>query len=239
MIGRKAFALPAVVPVSAFCGVLAPGLLGGAEAHTKAIAAHWREALATQPKLFNGRVLVAESVAFRGGRFEATFRETDYATFLWLKAGGRLSRPVHNVFSAAAVVSADGAVLLGRMAAHTTNAGEVYFPCGTPDRNDVVGGTVDLEGALLRELEEETGLDAGLLRPSDTRFVVDDGRLHACIRRFDSTLDARALVDRIERHVEAQALSELAGVVAARSAGDLTAASPAYVHAAVAHLLGA
>jgi hypothetical protein len=54
--------------------------------------------------------------------------------------------------------AADGTFLLGVMAPHTVNAGRIYFPSGVPDRSDLVGTSVDLEGSVWRELREETGL---------------------------------------------------------------------------------
>ena len=50
--------------------------------------------------------------------------------------------------------------MLGVMAAHTANAGWIYFPAGVPDFSDVDGSHIDFGKNLAREMNEETGLAA-------------------------------------------------------------------------------
>ncbi|HEY0291993.1 MAG TPA: NUDIX hydrolase [Hansschlegelia sp.] len=228
---------PEVVPTLSFGGRVEPEALDADLRASAAIDAHWARAKAANSGLFNGRVMLASSVEIVGGRLEARFHETGYATYLWLRAGGNAAYPTWNVFSAAAVVTSDGAVLLGRMAPHTATAGQIYFPAGTPDRDDLVGDRVDLEGSLARELMEETGLGQPIVRPTETRFVVIDRSLYACMRRFDTDLDAATLAGRVEAHFLSEERSELDQVALVRSMADLTDASPPYVHAAIAYLL--
>lgn len=226
-----------VVDVAAFDGALGGGPLRFDVEDVSAIATHWREAVAANPKLFDGRVLLSEQVAVEAGRLRSRYVETGFSTFLWWRANGFPKGDVRNVFAAAAVVSSDGAVLVGRMAAHTANAGQIYLPCGTPDRSDVVGKVVDLEGSIARELAEETGLSAPVVTAANERIAVFAGPRVACVRRFDSPLAADALKERVEAHLAREVEPELDAVMLIRSAQDLTPASPDYVHAAVGRLL--
>jgi len=135
-----------------------------ADAEAERIADHWRARVAKQPRLYNGRVLLLGRHALGDGPHGTTlsgeYFETDFAAFLAWRDFRFPDPTVANAFSMAALVGADGAFLLGEMAAHTANAGATYFPAGTPDPNDVFDGKVDLTASALRELQEETGIAA-------------------------------------------------------------------------------
>lgn len=129
------------------------------------IDAFWKAEIEAKPALYDGEVLIQHRGALEGGIFRAGYSFTRYKPFLAWHRMGFPGAPVRNGFAVAALRTRDGAYLLGEMAAHTANAGKIYFPAGTPDRGDVLAdGTVDLAGSVLRELEEETGLRAAEVR---------------------------------------------------------------------------
>ena len=92
-----------------------------------------------KPAIWNGRVLLLHHQVVSDGVFRGAYLETDYASFAAWRHWGRPAAAVHDCFGAAAIAAADGAFLLGVMGAHTVNAGRIYFPCGTPDPDDIVG----------------------------------------------------------------------------------------------------
>ena len=104
---------------------------------------------------------------------------------------------MRDCFSAAAIQSSDGAFLLGVMGSHTFNAGKAYFPCGTPDPNDIIGGKVDLELSVRRELKEETGLAMDDFTPEPGWTMIVDGALIGQIKVLRARESAKALHDRI------------------------------------------
>jgi 8-oxo-dGTP pyrophosphatase MutT (NUDIX family) len=108
--------------------------------------------------MFNGRVLLLRRGAIADGTLSGAYLETDFASFIAWRDWGFPDKTMRNCFPMAALRSSDGAYLLGVMGGHTATAGQVYFPAGTPDPNDIVGESVDLEAGVMRELAEETGL---------------------------------------------------------------------------------
>jgi 8-oxo-dGTP pyrophosphatase MutT (NUDIX family) len=134
----------------------------------------------------------------------------------------------------------NGGFILAEMGAHTSNAGQIYFPAGTPDPHDIVGDRVDLDGSARRELGEETGL-----RPDETAFasdwlVVDAGPRLACMKLVEIGAPADEVAREINRRIAAQANPELAGVRVVRDAHDIDRERmPAFVVAYLLHMLAA
>jgi 8-oxo-dGTP pyrophosphatase MutT (NUDIX family) len=227
---------PRVVAVSGFSGTCDPGGLFS-PAEEAAIESHWKAALAEKPAMFDGRVLLGTDAFIRNDGLVARYREVAFSAFNWWREKGG-AQSLRNVFGAAAVVSADGGVLLGRMAPHTAASGKIYFPCGTPDLSDVRDGQVYLDHSIARELEEETGLAAPDVEASSQAFAIFAPKVVAYVRRYDTALTEAELKLRIEAHLAADPTPELDRIIFVRSADDLTAASPEYVHLALPSLLG-
>ena len=78
--------------------------------------------------------------------FRCAYLETDFKAFLAWRDFGMPAAGIRNAFGMAALISADGAFILGEMASHTANAGRIYFASGTPDPSDILSETVDIEG---------------------------------------------------------------------------------------------
>lgn len=193
------------------------------------IAAYFADLQRHKSAIWNGRILLLHRHAVDGGVFRGEYLETDYASFSAWCAWGTPPAGVRNCFGAAAVVASDNAVLLGVMGAHTANAGQIYFPCGTPDPSDVFDGKVDLEASVARELAEETGcgIDAFAVEPGWT--VLDDGARFAHIKTLRSALPADALRARIRGSLAREEQPELADIHIVRGRDDFDPAMAPYV----------
>jgi 8-oxo-dGTP pyrophosphatase MutT (NUDIX family) len=193
------------------------------------IDAHFAALQRDTPALWNGRVLLMHHQDIADGVLRGGYLETDYASFAAWNHWGRPAAGVHDCFGAAAVRSADGAFLLGRMGARTLNAGRIYFPCGTPDPSDIIDGKVDLDFSVRRELKEETGLDAAEFTVELGWTTVVDGALIAQIKVLRSSERADALRARMLDHLARERQPELADVLVVRGPADFDPAMPAFV----------
>ena len=195
------------------------------------ITAHFTELQRKKPAVWNGRILLARDPVFAQGRLSASYFEADFASFLAWRDWGFADLGVVNGFGMGALRSADGAFVLGEMAQHTANAGRIYFPSGTPDLGDIRGDTVDIEGSVKRELEEETGLTPSDYQAEADWHCVVSGASIAMIKLLRVDCSGESLRAKIEAILARQSEPELAAVHLVRSVADLTANMPRFVTA--------
>ncbi|GAB1715581.1 MAG: hypothetical protein NTAFB05_06230 [Nitrobacter sp.] len=207
-----------------------------AEKRRGEIDAYFAALRARTPALWNGRVLLGRNPAFERNCFRAEYFETDFANFLAWRDWGFPDEEVFNGFGMGALRCSDGLFVLGEMAASTANAGRIYFPSGTPDLADVREGALDIAGSILREVEEETGLDPSTYRSDPGWYCVVAGPSIAVIQLLDVCVPGEALRARITHTLAGQAAPELSAIHLVRGRADFSPAMPAFVTAFIDHM---
>jgi 8-oxo-dGTP pyrophosphatase MutT (NUDIX family) len=206
-----------------------------AESRRAEIDARFAELQAKNPALWNGRVLMLNAHEVAGRVFRGSYLAVDYASFLVWQRWGCPGAGAKDCFAQGALRSADGAWLLGVMAPHTAHAGEIYFPSGTPDLDDVAGSTVDLDGSVRREVREETGLTEIDYTPAPGWRTVIGGPLIAHMRVLELREDAETARARIRRFLASEQRPELSDIYVARGPADLDPRMPPFVSAFLRH----
>jgi 8-oxo-dGTP pyrophosphatase MutT (NUDIX family) len=184
-----------------------------------------------KPALWNGRVLMMYQHTFTGAVLDGAFLESDFASLLAWHAFAYPDPAIKVCFPMSALCAADGAFVLGLMAPHTANGGQLYFPTGTPDLDDVRGDTVDFDGSLLRELAEETGLTSADVAVAPGWHAMLAGPRMALIKLLQAPEPAEALRARILAHLAREREPELADMVIIRGRADLDPRMPPFVTA--------
>lgn len=200
------------------------------------IERHFVDMQSERAGVWNGRVLFLNHYTIENRGLRGTCFETDYASMCAWRDWQFPDPTVFNVFAVGAVRTADGAYLLGEMASDTASAGQIYFPCGTPEPADLdAHGVLDLAGNLTRELKEETGLDAAELIADPGWSLVRDRGYLAIVKQLNSGQSAEALRERIMRYIAAQSRHELVDIHIVRGPMDLNPRMPRFVTAFLEH----
>ena len=209
-----------------------PGPHPWVAAEQAAIAAHWACEQVERPWLFNGTVLLHHGLQLDGGVISGISHRAPYAALLhWV--GTQPQADVWHLFGSAVMLSADNIMLLIRMAAKTANAGKVYAPAGSLDESDIRGGTVDVNGSMVREAHEETGLDMTRALAEEQLLCWRSGRRVAVFRRFRLAETAAVLAERIRDHIRDDPEGEIEDVVLVGARENSGAATPPYMQAMI------
>ena len=193
------------------------------------IDAHFAQLRVEKPEMWNGRVLLLRRGEIGDGVLSGAYSEVDFASFIAWRDWGFPDKAIRNCFPMASLRSSDGAFLLGVMGRHTATAGQIYFPAGTPDQNDIDGDTVDLERGVIRELIEETGLSVADFDAESGWFATPLGQRLALMKIVQARDSAATLHERIRAFLASQKQPELSDIHIVRGVDDLRPTMPPYV----------
>lgn len=192
--------------------------LGFEQEHRAAIDAYWAKRIRENSRLWNGPFFLFTDVICRDGLLTGQAHRTDFATFLYLRHENRDPSVTH-VTGSSLMRAADGAIIAMEMAAHTANAGRIYFPAGSFDPADVVDDRLDPMTNVRRELVEETGFSFSSSAFEDAIAVFDDDTWHVALpNRLPWTFDE--VHTRMKAHQAATGDDELARLVPIRTLAD-------------------
>ena len=208
-----------------------------ANENAAAIEAHWNNRVSENPAIFNGRTLMAADIRLTDGRLSADMLDAEFKAFLYWRDHGFPDESVKHLISLAAVVTSDNALLLGEMGPQNVTGGLIYPPCGTFSFDDVTSnGIIDDKKCAIRELAEETGLNAAP-HMNGGGIVIWYGAKVALVRLCRVPMDARDVRAFAEAHLNAQSDPELAAIHLVTGPGQIPSGrSPRYVEMLIQHL---
>jgi 8-oxo-dGTP pyrophosphatase MutT (NUDIX family) len=184
-----------------------------------AIAENWQREIAAKPALFDGTVVLLSEFGYDGGRLFGRCHAVGYSTFLYWRKD-RVATAAH-AFAHPMLVTKDNALVAIRMAAHTVNAGRVYFAAGSFEPEDFPDGVVDAHGNMVREVREETGLDISGARRAERHYALATERGTVIFRCYFLDETADEIAARIRDFVAGESEPEIEEPVIIRNADDL------------------
>ncbi len=228
------FNLPAnvILPVDSIDVRLDPAPHPFERDNAEAIAAGWLEHQAGNPALFDGTMVLLSSLTYDGGVLAGVCHEVRYSTFLHWRRHPQ-TPGAHHAFAHAMPVSGDGALVAIRMAAHTLNAGKVYFAAGSFEPIDFVDGQVDMHRNMAREVMEETGLDLDAAVPEARHHLISTPGGVVIFRRYRFSQSADEIAAQVQAHIAADPEPEISEAVLIRDASMQPVGMMSYMPALV------
>ncbi len=207
-------------------------------AERERIDAYWARLVTANPGLWNGEVLMCSHVNLAGGVLEGRFIRSDFASLAAWRDWGLQATDAFNVFGSAVVVSDDGALLYGRMASHTLNAGRIYPPGGSLEPADLTAdGNVDVLGSIERELAEETGLEVKNAEQGGLLAIFDDRCRVAIAQILRYPHSSAHLAQKVNAYLASEHKPELAGIEVIARRSQIDTRMPGFAQELALHLL--
>jgi 8-oxo-dGTP pyrophosphatase MutT (NUDIX family) len=202
-----------------------------ADERREEIDARWTARVASNPTLWNGRVLISQDVKLENGRLSAVLSETDYASFVVWRDLDWPDKSIFNIFGMGVIISSDGALLFGEMAQNTVNPGKIYPPGGSLEPRDVkMDGSVDIDHSIAEEVLEETGIDVRLCERG-LRHAVFDGQRIAVVQSYALAKTFTEIEQNFAAHVANIDHHELTRLVPLWVRRDIVGAMPEWAKA--------
>lgn len=187
--------------------------------NTELIKENWQLELQARPAIFDGTVVLLSEFGYAERRLYGRCHAVRYATFMYWRRE-RAGTAAH-AFAHPILVTSDNALVAIRMAAHTVNAGKVYFAAGSFEPEDFPGGQVDLHCNMAREVLEETGIDLAGARREQGCHALSTDKGTVIFRRYHLDMPASEVASRIAEFVAGEREPEIDGPVVIRAADDL------------------
>jgi len=197
---------------------------------------YFRRQQQANPTLWNGRLLLLRDFSIASGVLSGRLFETDYASLLAGLALNAFDATAKACFGAAALLASDDAYVVGLMAAHTRNAGQLLFPSGSIDPEDASQGRVDLDLSIERELAEETGLDADIIHARRGWYAVFAGPRIPILRVLRVNEPAQVLRERILANLSRHERAEFEDIAVVRGLADIDPRMPPWMQAFLRHV---
>ena len=193
-----------------------------AERNTAPIDAHWAQAKQRNPQYFNGIVHLVQDMRSEGDTLDASLVKTDFKSFLYWREQGFPEAGVLDGFGSALIRSSDGHIVLGRQRKGNVNSGLAYPPSGFIDEQDIgADGAIDIAQSVVREVAEETGIEAGLLVRDQGFYLTRSGAQLSIAVPFRVPMSTAELISFVERKIAASHDSELAAIIPIASRRDI------------------
>jgi hypothetical protein len=210
--------------------------------NTEKISAFWQKEQKNHPHFYDGQVHVMTSWEIRGAQssapsFIGNLCRTNFASFLYWKACHVHSQNEVDFSGGAALLCADGALLMVLTGDHTMTPGILEFPSGFVEVSDFEGNKLSFDRHVEREVAEELVINKEELgRPKQYLVSAADGIVQV-LSIFIVDTNGNEFTERWRGRTKSLRL-EISDVVTIYRFSDLAGFStPAHVKAAVRYLL--